>query len=553
MCLGSCYSLVFDKDDATKLQETLHTKLFLSFMLTRKVSVLKWPSQLQTSKLENLNEEAVSFGYTPSVFMDLQVLRACCLAAEPMEDPSSASLRFFQTVHGSMAKTSLSLKLLLKTNSDFKSAAESIATLAAQAVPIAGEKDCLLKGASQLEKIVDAIQKMYLTDLDHSEVSAQLRTLKSLCQKSSQEDCKEEFAAIEEHHLVIRSHLDTLEDSLDRFITWLNKSTWGNLDSALSAADMDRYMWHYTLKAYCSGCYSSAFTKISQASELLARLIRDSASFRADELVTVVNYGLRLSVQFHSLQFATAAADVKLERNDGNDMKLYLALGECIQKFITKVLEDATSALTEEWQRSRTTSSVQIPESSVTEELSCLKKCLVPLSQALSNATTPEDQEQKEQENVFNAAAAMALDKHLNCLEPLWPYWKALAKLEIVLPSEFEQYRTLIQHLNVFTQKVIDQAETLITSLMQSHSDLSMDSAIAAWDFPDTWKNTEMPDQQTFSQKTQVLQDALDSGLTYCKVAKRTLSTYAANSKEILLNPDVPTSLQKAEQSAQVV
>ena len=71
-CLGRFVGSNFDHEAALKLQESLHTKTFLSSLLVRKVADLTWPCWLRSTKLADIEVESKEAGFSPLVYLDLQ-------------------------------------------------------------------------------------------------------------------------------------------------------------------------------------------------------------------------------------------------------------------------------------------------------------------------------------------------------------------------------------------------------------------------------------------------------------------------------------------------
>ena len=71
-CLGRCVGSSIDLEAALKLQESLHTKIFLSALLVRKVADLNWPIWLRSTKLSDIEVGSKEAGFSPLVYLDLQ-------------------------------------------------------------------------------------------------------------------------------------------------------------------------------------------------------------------------------------------------------------------------------------------------------------------------------------------------------------------------------------------------------------------------------------------------------------------------------------------------
>ena len=191
----------------------------------------------------------------------------------PSETLSSADLRYYKQASTLSFKTTLPLKLLLKTNADFKAAADAVAKLGGNAVDVEVEKGLIQKGLPLLDKIITLLRNKSYSELFTEGLFAQLQDFKQRSRSVNEEDCKEELLAKSEKDTQVKELVDQAEkDSLANLLSWMASFEWqeGEVPSVPSTCLSASWVFH--CQAYLKST-SLFYTQMAQLLDTVQKLL----------------------------------------------------------------------------------------------------------------------------------------------------------------------------------------------------------------------------------------------------------------------------------------
>jgi hypothetical protein len=419
----------------------------------------------------------------------------------PSETLSSADLRYYKQASALSCKSTLPLKLLLKTNADFKAAADAMAKLGGNAVDVEVEKGLIQKGVPLLDKIITLLRNKSYSELFTEGLFAQLQNFKQSLRSVNEEDCKEEILAISAKDMQVKEFIDQAKkDSLANLLSWMESFEWqeGEVPSVPSTCLSASWVFH--CQAYLQDGASLFYTQMAQVLDVAQKLLEHVTHCQQHQKPPELKTGLAILLEIHTINLCDQAPSTVDQ--DGVDQ--CEKLRSFTQRLTTAVIAHARTAIVREWGVSKTTSCF-----AGTKHCSAFNEL-----EQMCSALKLVDAAQLPQQPVHQDTVLKDM-KHfeswIQAVLPIFQHSKTLAGLQKELPSAYRQYLTCVEGFQKAVQEFTSALQLQLDYLTsESKTYVNYEDAVKDWNFECDFVKDDLSNEAELQAKTQTLQDAID-------------------------------------------